>query len=63
MRLASIRNWIPALFLTLLAACGGDESAQTEVVATGAGMKRVGWDYGLRDAGWRSASAERALSK
>jgi hypothetical protein len=37
MRIPSLRTWVPALCLTLLAACGGGESAsQVEVVATGA---------------------------
>src|SRR6186713_887808 len=37
MRIPSIRTLVPALFLTLLAACGGGGSAeQTDVVATGA---------------------------
>ena len=37
MRIASLRTLVPALFLTLLAACGGGGGAeQTEVVASGA---------------------------
>lgn len=36
MRISSLRIWLPALFLTLLAACGGGSADQTEVLATGA---------------------------
>jgi hypothetical protein len=36
MRIPSFRTWLPALFCSLLAACGGGSSDQTEVLATGA---------------------------